>query len=248
MKAIILAAGCGRRMKHLTEHGTKALLPLHGRPLIEWQMEALKQAGISQVAIVTGYKSDVFHYPVTYFHNAFWDQTQMFSSLQCAKDWLQKETCLVCYSDILYDADAVRKLIDTPGDVAITYDPNWLNLWQQRFDDPLSDAEIFQHANNVLLDIGGKTNDLNEIQGQYMGLLKFSVAGWTQVTALLQDLSDDEIKKMDMTMLLKSMLRVNRTVVVTPINTPWFEIDSEADYNLLKEASAFFRSKDREHF
>ncbi|MEH6563874.1 MAG: nucleotidyltransferase family protein [Halopseudomonas sp.] len=51
MKAMILAAGKGERMRPLTLHTPKPLLPVAGKPLIQWHIEALAQAGINQLVI-----------------------------------------------------------------------------------------------------------------------------------------------------------------------------------------------------
>ena len=51
MKAMILAAGKGERMRPLTLHTPKPLLPVGGKPLIQWHMEALQRAGIRQLVI-----------------------------------------------------------------------------------------------------------------------------------------------------------------------------------------------------
>jgi N-acetyl-alpha-D-muramate 1-phosphate uridylyltransferase len=51
MKALILAAGRGERMRPLTDHTPKPLLPVRGRPLIEWHLLALARAGVRQVVI-----------------------------------------------------------------------------------------------------------------------------------------------------------------------------------------------------
>ena len=70
MKAIILAAGRGSRMKKMTAHQPKCLTMLKGRPLIEWQLHALREAGINDISIVTGYRSNTLRqYNLTEFHN-----------------------------------------------------------------------------------------------------------------------------------------------------------------------------------
>lgn len=51
MKAMILAAGKGERMRPLTLHTPKPLLPVGGKPLIQWHMEALQRAGVRQLVI-----------------------------------------------------------------------------------------------------------------------------------------------------------------------------------------------------
>ena len=101
MKAIILAAGRGSRMKSLTDEKPKCLIELNGKPLLEWQLEALRGAGIEDIAIVTGYKKELLHrYGLKEFHNSLWAETQMVSSLMCANEWLQQSECVVSYSDI----------------------------------------------------------------------------------------------------------------------------------------------------
>lgn len=56
MKAMILAAGRGRRMGHLTDHTPKPLLELAGKPLLQWHLEALARQGFREVVINTAYR------------------------------------------------------------------------------------------------------------------------------------------------------------------------------------------------
>jgi MurNAc alpha-1-phosphate uridylyltransferase len=56
MKAMILAAGHGKRMRPLTDHLPKPLLTVGGKPLIVWHIEKLKQAGIDEIVINIGWK------------------------------------------------------------------------------------------------------------------------------------------------------------------------------------------------
>lgn len=235
MRAIILAAGRGKRMGNLTENYPKCMLPLHDKPLIEWQIQAMQKAGITEIAIIKGYKGNTLTYPVNYFNNPRWEETNMLSTLCCAEEWLYNYTCLVSYSDIVYDSEVVKKLIHSHEDITISFDPNWLQLWKQRFQDPLCDAEIFKYENNKLIDIGGKAEELHEIQGQYMGLLKFTANGWREIKRFLHKLSTENIKKLDMTSLLKLMLKNDCEISVVAIDTPWCEIDNITDYQLCQK-------------
>ena len=58
MKAMILAAGRGERMRPLTDHTPKPLLPVRGKPLIEWHLEALARAGVREVVVNTDWLED----------------------------------------------------------------------------------------------------------------------------------------------------------------------------------------------
>lgn len=58
MKAIILAAGRGQRMRPLSDTLPKPLLAVHGKPLIEWHLEALARAGVHEIVVNTAWLED----------------------------------------------------------------------------------------------------------------------------------------------------------------------------------------------
>ena len=60
LPALILAAGRGERMRPLTDRTPKPLLPVRGKPLIEWHLEALSRAGVRQVVINTAWLEEQF--------------------------------------------------------------------------------------------------------------------------------------------------------------------------------------------
>ena len=144
MRAIILAAGRGSRMKELTKEHPKCLIQLKGKALIDWQLDALREAGLNEIAVVSGYKRELLEdLDVLEFHNDRWVETNMVSSLACANEWLSNSPCIVSYSDIFYESLAVKSLMAISASIAITYDPNWITLWSKRFNNPLLDAETF---------------------------------------------------------------------------------------------------------
>ena len=58
MKAMILAAGRGERMRPLTDHTPKPLLAVNGKPLIEWHIEALVRGGVREIVVNTAWLED----------------------------------------------------------------------------------------------------------------------------------------------------------------------------------------------
>lgn len=228
-RAIILAAGRGSRMSLLTESLPKCRTVLHGKELIQWQLDSLSLGGVKEVAVVRGYLAETFKLNVTYFQNERWEQTNMVRSLLAASSWLQQHDCIVSYSDIVYSDDAVVRLADSPGDIAITFDPNWSDLWSRRFADPLSDVETFKLENERVIEIGGKASSLDEIEGQFMGLLKFTPAGWSQIADCLESLPTETVDSMDMTSLLQHLIQSDVQINATAIKDRWFEVDSESD-------------------
>jgi len=230
MKAIILAAGRGSRMKELTEDKPKCVVKLHGKRLIDWQLEALRASGIESIAIVKGYLKNAFVLDLHYFENKKWSETNMVVSLLEADSWLRKDTCIISYSDIVYSTDAVLRLKTISDDIGITYDKNWLSLWAARFNDPLSDAETFKIDNKgFLTEVGKKPKTHEEVQGQFMGLLKITPCGWEKITQVINQHSEKEKSKMDVTKLLQKLIEHDIRVSTIPIRDAWYEVDNEED-------------------
>jgi len=237
MRAIILAAGCGTRLKHLSEDRPKCLLELHGKTLLNRQLEALRESDIYDISIVTGYKREMLSgYGLKEFHNPRWAETNMVSSLVCASKWLEDESCIVTYSDIFYSSEAIKLLIKSDADIAVTYDPNWLKLWKNRFDDPLLDAETFRlNKDGTLAEIGNKPKTVEEIEGQYMGLLRFTPKGWGAVVTLRDNISRKQCDQMHMTETLGAIIHTNKISTI-PYYGLWGEIDTIKDLEFAKES------------
>ena len=209
MKAIILAAGRGRRMMKLTDNEPKCKIKLFGKPLIEWQLKAIKKNDIKSIGIVTGYKrKELKEYKLKEFFNKQWSNSQMFASLRCANNWLSEDYCIVSYSDIFYDSEAIKLLMSSDSDIAITYDPNWISIWSKRFDDPLLDAETFLiNSSSNLIEIGNKPTSLKEVQGQYMGLIRITPVGWKKMNSVVSDLSKNEQDNIHLTKVLQLIVQ-----------------------------------------
>lgn len=175
MKAIILAAGQGTRLRPHTDYKPKCMVDLAGKPLLHRQLEVLRGVGISKIILIGGYRADQLYAPDTVrLFNPRFDETNMVGTLFCAEDWMNPgEDFLIAYGDIVYDQKVLRSLLETDAPVAISVDRQWQILWEIRMEDPLSDAETLKMTDhNRVIEVGKKPNSLDEIQGQYMGLIK----------------------------------------------------------------------------
>ncbi len=235
IRALILAAGRGSRMGHLADDRPKCLVELEGRPLIERQIAALRSGGAEQIGIVRGYRAEMIDYPgLSYFTNDRWAETNMVMSMATAAAWFRSGPLLISYADIFYRSELVRGLENAPGQLVITYDRGWRSLWARRFADPLADAETFRiDAAGRLLEIGGKTRRIEDIEGQYMGLLKFTPLAWSKVEALLETLDPAVRDRLDLTGLLRRLLNEDKLPIHTfGTNGNWGEIDNPDDVAL----------------
>jgi len=229
MIGIILAAGRGARMKNKTKNIPKCLVKILGKSLLNWQISSFKKNKIEKLYIVTGYKQEKIKkiLPNT-IYNAKWSQTNMVYSLYNAKKILEKKTCIISYSDIVYHPDILNNLINTKSDITITYDLFWNKLWEIRFKNPLEDAETFIIKNDKLIEIGKKTTNINLIQGQFIGLLKITPKGWNIITDTLKELPKEKFESIDVTALLNIILK-KTTISIVPTKGKWLEVDSDKD-------------------
>ena len=232
-RAIILAAGRGSRMKEHTEEKPKCLNILAKDTLLNWQLKSLRAAAINNIIIVNGYKAHLISGGFETITNNRWSATNMVASLFCAPS--SKEDTIISYSDIVYKSDHINALKESEGDIIITADLKWKELWELRFEDPLDDAETFKSTGNVLNHIGGKTNDISGIEAQYMGLIKLTEAGWNKMLKIYESFSKEIQDKLDMTTMINELLNRDIKVNIVFVEGGWCESDSYSDILIYEE-------------
>lgn len=236
-QAVILAAGRGSRLGHLTDDRPKCLTVVAGRALLEWMLGALRDAGIERVVIVGGYGYEAlqsYRSPsVAIVRNAHWAATNMLGTLQTAQAWLAAAPCLVAYSDIAVRPAHLARLRAAPGDIVVANNTQWQTLWAERFQDPLHDAESFAVEAGKLRRIGGRATDIAEIGGQFMGLVKTTPQGWAQLNTLMMN-DPNLARKGDTTELLARALQAEVPIHVVDCAGGWIEIDSESDLHAVE--------------
>lgn len=248
MRGLILAAGRGRRLGPLGANRPKCMVPVGGRPLLHWQMEAFRRAGIRDIAIVRGFAGDALRMAATYLENPRWEVTNMVTSLRCAAEWLAGADTVVSYADLVYPARAIERLAAPRAsqravearpwpDIAVLYDPAWRELWQRRFTDPRSDAETFRLGSDghTLVEIGARAADLDGIEGQYMGLLRLTPAGSARIIAEHAALDPVRRDSLDMTGVLRRLLAAGATIGAVAYDSWWCEIDTANDLLVAEE-------------
>jgi L-glutamine-phosphate cytidylyltransferase len=237
-KLIILAAGQGSRLQPLTENCPKGLVDLHGKPLLEWQIASAREAGITEIAIVCGYKAEKmpFH-DVHYFFNPQYASTNMVETLKCARSFWDGGF-IASYSDIVFEPEMLHQQINSHHPITVTIDKQWKPYWQQRFVNILEDAETLRMDNKGrILEIGANAKDISEIQGQYVGLSGFADSAIPELENFLRDTKCPLTPQSYMTDLLQHLIIKGISIHSTQYDGGWLEIDSIADLDLAKQTS-----------
>ena len=248
MNAIILAAGEGKRLRSLTKNKPKCMIKLFGKSLLEWQIQNFLACKISDISIVTGYLGYKIKFSnINYFENSRYNLTNMVETLFCAKEKLMSST-IVSYGDIIYEKKVLKKLINATDELSVTVDLNWKKYWKMRFKDPLEDAEsLMIDSEGYIKDIGQKTKKIKEIQGQYIGLMKFQNSGIEFLKDFYKKAKAKSKKGVNllnpsipfeqsyMTDLLQALIKEGCKIKAVPIKNGWLELDSFNDYQLYQD-------------
>src|SRR3989344_9679391 len=175
-KAIIIAAGMGKRLNPLTSDIPKCLLKIGDKTIMERQLEALKFCGITDTAVVRGYQGDKINFAgIKYYENTNYQNNNILNSLFYAEPEMDGDF-IASYSDILYDKSVVEKLLEDKNDIAVVVDTDWQEYYQGRAKHPLEEAEKVIIRDGKVFKIG-KQLTIEDSQGEFIGMVKFSEKG-----------------------------------------------------------------------
>ena len=236
-KTIILAAGEGTRLMPYTSDRPKCMVEIDGRSLIDRQLEVLKNNGISEIIIIGGYKATMLKMKSNkLLINDIYNKSNMLWTLFCAENELHDEV-IVSYGDIVYSSNILQRLINSNEDISVIIDLDWEEYWKERNDNPLDDAETLKLNNEgYICEIGKKPQSISEIEGQYIGLMKFSKRGILKLKSLFHSEKDGitnflgkPVKNAYMTDFLQALIDSGERVSPIFINSGWIEIDTVND-------------------
>lgn len=184
MKAIIIGAGRGSRLGPETDEVPKTLVPVMGRPMLDWILEALEEAGVSgrDIVFVSGYREEVVRerYPqLTFVRNERWEHNNILASLLCARAHLA-DGFVSTYADIVYDGAIARRVAQSAHDITLGCDTAWRRRYVNRSQHPETDAEKLRADGSRVLELGRRI-DSDAAQGEFIGVMKASPAGARQL-------------------------------------------------------------------
>ena len=231
-KIIILAAGRGSRLGVITDEIPKALVKIGASSCLEHQLKIYQSIGYTNINVVTGFQAQKFSRfkLINNIYNLNWNKSNMLTSLLTGLENSNTCTTLISYGDIMFEVDAIELIENSIPDISILYDTNFLEYWNLRNSNPLSDLESFKiQSDGLIYDIGQKPLDLSEIEGQYMGILKITSKGWTELLNYLDQEKIAIINNLSMTEFLSGFISKGGKVYGVPFSGKWCEIDTYSD-------------------
>ena len=141
MRAIIIAAGLGSRLKPHTNNLPKTLVKIGKTNILKSQLKIFRSLNIQDINLITGHKKEKFkEKKIKYFFNKEYKKNNILESLFYAKSKMNK-TCLISYSDIIFKRKIVKKLLSSRCDISILVDTDWKKIYKGRTMHPISQAE-----------------------------------------------------------------------------------------------------------
>ncbi len=246
MKAILLAAGRGSRLGHYTENLPKSMLQLGDKSILEHQIALLKSTGINDIVVVKGFAEEKIQVDgVRYYINNNHGHSNMVYSLFCAETEIEGDL-LISYGDILYDSNVLSSILQaSKADIFVIVDKLWEGYYRERFEKPFDEAEsLIVDTNGRILDIGTSHPKPEDVQAQYIGLIKLSASG----SRIFKDkynsaklkystktwLRGRRFENVYMTDFLQHLIDEGVDIQSVPIKHGWLEFDTVTDYEKAK--------------
>ena len=239
MNAIIIAAGSGKRISEDVKDLPKSLLTVNGKPIITYQIQVLKQAGINDSIVITGAHSEKLEIGIIrYIKDHHYNEHDILGSLLEAKDFLKNDV-LVLYSDIIFESKILRQILDSKGDVSIAIDMAWEKMYEGRMEHPKYEAENVQlHKAKKIIKIEKNIKNKNNDVGEFLGIIKFSPYGSGLFVKQYEELikthvgtfqQAPSVSKAYLTDMIQELVDYKIDVEPVIISGKWCEIDTNQD-------------------
>lgn len=265
MRALIIAAGLGKRLKSKTKTTPKALLKVGGATILDRMISSLNDCGVTEIGLVRGYLAEKFNaHSIKYFENPDFNENNILHSLLCARDFLidtvsDDEALLLTYSDIVVDKSWIKFALTMRADIALICDSNWRQRYIGRYQHPFSEAELVVFdKERELLKIGKIYDYLEEVGSsnspniaEFIGICVLTPQGILKVLNAFDSVNgclkptdpfgdSSEFRKAYLSDLFQFMSDAGEQIFVATGGYSWFEIDTEQD---LERANNYFSKR-----
>ena len=241
MRAIILAAGCGLRLNQHTKDIPKALLDLNGKSILERQISLLREYGVNEIFVVTGYKREKYVLKdIEYIFNPRYSETEQLASMMVARTKIFDDV-LVIFGDILFDSQILQQILASNDDIAMAIDLNWEKSYNDGLcnSHPLDEPVLINQKK--VLRISYKQTDTmieNQTVGEFLGVIKLSANGSRTIIKKYEELEKSHVgrfhdanslEKAKLADILQELIDSKIEISFIAVNGKWCEIDTPKD-------------------
>lgn len=195
-RAILIAAGRGKRLGAHTEEIPKCMVQVGAKPILGWVWQALAAVGVEELVVIRGYRGDVLERfvrqlvpKVTFVDNAEWQTNNVLLSLACARPYLDQPTYLT-YSDIIFTPAVARAAAGSAAEIGLVIDRDFRSIYVGRTEHPLDEGEVSDlMPDGSVARVGKRALPVEEAVGEYIGLTRLGARGAATVANTLDALA-----------------------------------------------------------
>src|ERR1700754_2243037 len=226
MRAIILAAGRGSRLKEVTGDLPKCLAQIGATTLLDRQLQSIKSAGIDEVIVVTGYRADLMRNAcgqrARCVENKRYFETNSIYSLWLARPYLSAGF-VVMNGDVLFHPQLLAELLSSPREDALllSYSDPAAPLGDEEMKVVVRDGCVVE----ITKQIDGRLAD-----GENVGVVKFGASGAQLLADKLDRLIASGAERDWAPRAFREFALERSLYAVSTRGLPWIAIDSPADY------------------
>lgn len=249
MKAIILAAGMGSRLKDLTKDNTKCMVKVNEKSLIEKALSQLDEFNLEEIILVVGYKKEVLKEyikdldiktKVSFIDNDIYDKTNNIYSLYMTKDIMLNNDIVLLESDLIFDKEILERLINSEYPNMAVVDK--YELWMDGTCVKLNEKEdIVEIVSSKKFDFS-RTHDLYKTVNIYKFSKEFNKKYYIPfLEAYIQSQGLNQYYESVLETLVNIAPASLKGLVVK--NEKWYEIDDKQDLDIAE--SLFISPKEK---
>jgi len=195
-RAILIAAGRGKRLGAHTDDVPKCMVEVAGRPILGWVWRALASVGVDELVVIRGYRGDVLEAFVrglvpraVFVDNVAWQTNNVLLSLACARDYLDRPSYLT-YSDIVFTPAVAEAAARSPAEIGLVIDREFRTIYEGRTEHPLDEGEVADLGpDGAVARVGKRALPPAEAIGEFIGLSRLGPVGAIEAGAALDRLA-----------------------------------------------------------
>ena len=235
MKAIIIAAGQGKRIPQITKKKPKCLIRIKNKTIIKRQIDFFRDLKINKIAVVRGFMKNKINYKsITYYNNKNYKKSEQLDSLFCARKFFDDDM-IVCFSDIIYEKKTLNHFIKNKNNFALAVDKKWKNRYVNRFDHPYNQADKVLTKNGKVIKIGKKIS-AQKCNGEFLGIFKFSkMIGPILIKNYNKMKKSHSSKSFQIHDFFNYLVKKKITIYSSNVKGKYMEIDTFNDYQIAKK-------------
>ncbi|MBB3260912.1 phosphoenolpyruvate phosphomutase [Paraburkholderia bannensis] len=233
--AIVLAASRGSGLDAVTEDKPKVMLPVAGKPLLRWLVDAFKKESINDITVVGGYKAEAIDTAgIKLARNERYAQTNELASLACAVNALDNDT-VISYGDLLFRSYILRDLVESDAEFSVVIDssPASENASVRDFAWCSAGDDRGLFGNKVYLQrvSSDEASQATAPGGRWIGLTSVRGAGRDKLKAKLAQLQTRaDFDTLDMPALLNALIDDGEKIEVQFVRGHWRGVNDLEDF------------------